>query len=264
MEEVNRYSKEADVAMLRSIFGAVPIVGGLLNEVIFDIRGRVKQERLNAFVDLLTEYFKDKSGFDMSQLDKEDLGDLFEAVIKNVLQTKSKAKHKRYRDILVKNLEHEKFDFTSSSRFLDLIASLEEIEIIILSELKVFNWQFRRDKEDLRLLKQEFESSKESLSKEMQLSAQGYANNKSRIEIEITDIKIRIKEYDAKFTGLESRNDSSYYDIDDIQFAYYKQNLYSKALLIDMGVGTFGYVPFARMGITEFGEQFLQFLEKED
>lgn len=37
---------EAGISLAKSIFNAVPYVGGLLNEVAFDFRSRIKQERI--------------------------------------------------------------------------------------------------------------------------------------------------------------------------------------------------------------------------
>jgi hypothetical protein len=262
MKKLGKYSAEIDVALLRSIFSLVPYVGSVLNEVFFDIRGRVKQERLNKFTELFAEYFTNKPDFDADTLREEDFGDLLEAVLRNVVQTKSEAKHRRYKDILINKIENKKFNFDSSNRFLELVASLEEIEIIILSHHESFDAKFLREKDEFKVLEDEHYSLKQQLNDELKLSLEGHANNKSRVQNDIRLVQNRIKGYVERFAELEVYNTAEFYSIEVSQLDYYKQNLYSKALLIDMGIGTFGYMLFAHMGITEFGKEFLRFLKE--
>ena len=62
---------------LKSGFSAIPFVGGLLNEVVFEYSGRIKQERLNRFVELLQEYFHEKRDLEINveDLKTEDFHD---------------------------------------------------------------------------------------------------------------------------------------------------------------------------------------------
>lgn len=76
-------------------------------------------------------------------------------------------------------------------------------------------------------------------------------------------IQAQIECYKIYFEKLEAYNTAKFYEIGESQLLYHKQNLCSKALLIDTTIGTYGYVPFAYMGITEFGKEFLRFLKKD-
>jgi hypothetical protein len=257
---LNRYSKETDVAVLRSIFSLVPYVGAVLNEVVFDIRGRVKQERLNKFTEMFSAYFTNKPSFDADILKTEDFGDLFEAVMRNVVQTKSEAKYKRYKDMLINKIENKNFDIDNTSRFLELVASLDEAEIRILSGHEVFDSEYLRSKDEFNNIKNELSSLKNKLKEEVNLSLQGYANNKSKVQGDIDVVKNKFDELNVYFDKLQVYNAVSFYNINNEQFMYYKQNLYSKSLLIDIAIGTFDYVAFSYMGITEFGKEFLRFL----
>jgi|LSQX01.3.fsa_nt_gb hypothetical protein len=49
----------------KSALGAIPIVGALLNEVVFDYRGRIKQERCNRFINELAIYMADVNETDI-------------------------------------------------------------------------------------------------------------------------------------------------------------------------------------------------------
>jgi len=60
--------KEAGVSVVRSLFSAVPYAGGALNEIFFDYRSRVKQNRINAFADMLAEFFLEHSDIEPESL----------------------------------------------------------------------------------------------------------------------------------------------------------------------------------------------------
>jgi hypothetical protein len=262
MNELEKYSKNTDVAVLRAIFGAVPLVGTALNELVFDIRGRVKQERLNKFTELFADYFIGKSDFDSDVLKSEDFGDLFEAVLRNVVQTKSEAKYRRYSDILIKQIENKLPNADNSARYLELISVLDEMEILILYNHRVFDTSFKINEERLQSMKEEKRNLNLQYNEQLELSAAGHANDKSRIKSDLDNLKLAIDELEESLSEFKIYREASFYRIPESQFMYYKQNLYSKALLNDSAAGgdTYGYSPFMAMSITEFGKEFLNFL----
>ncbi|SHJ27627.1 hypothetical protein SAMN02745146_2720 [Hymenobacter daecheongensis DSM 21074] len=262
MKELGKYSREADVAVLRLAFNLVPYVGPVLNELVFDIRGRVKQDRLNKFTEMFAEYFIGKPEFDTDALRTEDFGDLFEAVINHVIQTKSEAKHIRYRDILIKKIENTLPDENNSARYLDLVSILNESEIAILDSHRVFDEHYKQDSELLESFRQQKTQLMSQYRDEFKLSIEGHANNKSQVKDNITLVEDGIVNLEAELLVYDVRREAHFYNISEKQFLYYKQNLYSKALLIDSATGgdSYGYTPFAAMGITEFGKEFLEFL----
>ncbi|RYE13945.1 MAG: hypothetical protein EOP45_20415 [Sphingobacteriaceae bacterium] len=262
MEKMEKYSKEIDVAVLRSMFGAIPVVGGALNEVIFDIRGRVKQERLNRFIELLSEFFTNRPDFDAENLKSEDFGDLFEEVLRKVVQTKSSAKHKRYRDVLVNGIETSVFDIDNSSRFLDLISSLEEVEVIILSSYAKYGNELFQVMEEFDSLRENVSSLNQQMREELKLSAAGSANDKTKVMQELSLAKDRMRILEKKKSDLVSFTDCGYYSLNEGKFIFYKQSLCSKALLVDVGAKKFDYQPYRDVEITTFGIEFVSFLTK--
>jgi hypothetical protein len=264
MKNIADVSREADVSMLRLIFGSVPVVGPVLNEVIFDIRGRIKQERLNRFTQMLAEYFIGNPDFDTSILRAEDFSDLLESVLKRVIQTKSESKHKRYRNVLITQIERNFSEIDNSERYLDLISTLNEVEIFILFSHQVFDEGFLLEKEELRSFKRDRESLNLQLKEEVKLSTEGSANDQPKVQADLSEVNKKIKLLEIKLEGFKIYEEASFYSITHNQFNYYKQNLYSKALLVDIGTGTYGHAPFANMGITEFGREFLQFLTADN
>lgn len=47
---------EYSLAALKGLIGAIPYAGTLLNEILFEARSRVKQERVNLFIIEFSEY----------------------------------------------------------------------------------------------------------------------------------------------------------------------------------------------------------------
>ena len=70
--------KEIIVSTAKSIFGIVPFGGAALNELFFEYNGRIKQSRLNNFVEILAESFTEDSNIDLDNIKTEDFNDLFD------------------------------------------------------------------------------------------------------------------------------------------------------------------------------------------
>jgi hypothetical protein len=262
MENITEISTQGDASVLRLLLSGVPILGPVINEVI-EIRGRIKQDRLNKFIEILATGLTGKTEINDAILKTEDFIDLFESVIKRVVQTKSEAKHKRYRDILIKQIENNFSGSDKSDRHLELIATLNEAEIFILFSHKVFDENFLHDKEELNLYKKEKDTLNAQLREEVKLAQEGSANNTSAVKLALENLNERITEIKAKLDDLNIYREAKFYNVPTNEFNYYKQNLYSKALLVDIGIGTFDHIPFSDMVITEFGKEFLRFLMSE-
>ena len=56
MRDKNEVKKQTAAAALRASIAALPLVGGALNEFIFEVRGCIKQERINIFVQAFHAY----------------------------------------------------------------------------------------------------------------------------------------------------------------------------------------------------------------
>ena len=76
--------KATKISINKSLLGALPYVGSMLNEIFFERRSRIKQERLNNFIAELSEYLNNysESDFDPNCINSESFGDIFESIIK--------------------------------------------------------------------------------------------------------------------------------------------------------------------------------------
>ena len=64
--------KEITVSVLKSIFGVIPYGGNALDELFFEYNGRIKQNRLNRFVEILADNFTKDTVINIENIKTED------------------------------------------------------------------------------------------------------------------------------------------------------------------------------------------------
>ncbi len=261
MMEINK--KETLESIIRSGFAAIPYVGQVLTEICFDYRGRIKQNRLNRFTELLFDYFLENPDVDIEDIKTEDFSDLFEWVLKRVVLTKSEKKLERFRDILINKIEKPSYEIDNLELYLDLISNLSETEIKVLYYHRFFNKEYKKDKELLSELEFNLITKKENVDKERDAQRSGYANNLSLALSEYNILEQKINRLKPLINSYDKYRKAEFYEISVDDFLYCKQSLYSKALLVDSGVGAIGVRPFEIMSITVFGQEFVNFIMRE-
>ena len=251
--------KEIGISLLKSVFSNIPYAGQILSEVFFEYRGRRKQNRLNKFTELLSEYFSSNAEINLENLKSEDFSDLLEAVLKRVVDTKSEEKLRRFKDILINSIS-QNIDYDNSERYLDLVKNLSEVEIEILKNHQLFDSKFdeRYDKEKINQeLLIEFEKN---VTFEYELKEKGLANNWENAVSKFKATKNAIRAFKEQNKQVYIYRTATFYNIEEDEFLYSKQKLFSLGLLIDSGSGKFDYKPFQLMSITEFAKKFLYFI----
>ena len=75
-------TKEYGISTLKGIIGAIPFAGTFLNEVAFEARSRIKQERVNHFIEEFSEYMNEHTNGEdnFDTLNTEQIGDIFEEI----------------------------------------------------------------------------------------------------------------------------------------------------------------------------------------
>lgn len=254
MDNIN--TKEIGISTLRSLFAAVPFAGQILNEVAFEYRGRIKQERVNRFIELLSDYFIVDRDTNLENLKSEDFGDLFESVIQRVSKTKSLEKHKQLRNVLVNKIENPLSDISDYETYLDLITGLSEYEIKILSNHQKFDHSYETEKEEINDLKSRTSSISVEVEQHLHLRSKGLDSDYNLLLSKQNRINRQIVTKLENLGSLDEVRRPDYYGLSDYKFMYYKQSLSSRGLLVDSGIGT---KPFELMSITEFGKEFINF-----
>ena len=247
--------KEILTSTAKSLFSLIPYAGTAISELVFDYNGRIKQNRLNKFVEILAEGFTNNSEINIDNIQTENFNDLFEAVIKRVFTTKSELKLKRFKDILFKELINPTNDSEVKDIYLDLITNLSEEELYILYEHRHFDKIYNDELAEKNKIQEKLNLARENKKRETIVIGE------SKFSQIIRTLEAELALINNKHAKFKPFRNSIYYNITEDKFLFYKQRLYSQALLIDSGIGGIGTKAFEIMSITEFGIEFINFIK---
>jgi hypothetical protein len=230
-------SKEILVGLLKAGISNVPYVGGLLNEALFEIRGRIAQKRVNEFTNSFISYIQELGvSINESVITSEEFNDIYILILKHVIETKCEHKLKIFMEILKSNMINI-CESNFKETYLELVVKLDYIEIEILKL---------------------YEDTGRSGSMDIPKGADGcvsMTSSKSCKEI----ILNRIKEYFQELTTIEAEG----------KYEFYICDLMSKSLLIDTkAIGNrwadANIEGLTMLYITDFGKEFLKFIRGKD
>lgn len=256
MEQLDK--KELFNSMAKSIFSIIPFAGTAITELVYEYNGRIRQNRLNKFVEFLSEGFSNENELDIKNIKTEHFNDVFEAVIKRVFTTKSEVKLKRFRDIIIKELRSPHSETELIEIYLELITTLSEEEIIILNEHRHFDKYYNLEITQRNEISDRLNQAIENKKKETIVIGQ------SKFSDTIAKVTAELETINKTHKKIECLRKFDYYNITDEKFLFYKQRLYSKGLLIDSGIGRIGVDTFQMMSITEFGKEFVEFIKESN
>lgn len=254
-------NKQLIESTAKAFFGIIPYAGQSLSEIFFDYRSRVKQDRLNKFLVDFRNYLEESGMTEMPNelLKDEDFGDLFESVIRRVIQTNSKEKIQRFKSILGNFIiYHERNEY--SETFLEIADKINETQICILQSHSLIKTDIRSALAEKEYLSNQMSELNIRLNTAKNRYDKGGAGEYHNLTSEILLLSHRLKEVKKTIQIDASRRDASFYNIDQGEFMFLKQDLYTKGLLLDLGINSIDSKPFEIMGITEFGESFLRFI----
>src|SRR5688572_1675313 len=125
-------AKESAVGVVKAALACVPYVGGLLNEVLFDIRSRLKQERVNTLVQQVAAEIGrlGDAAVDRDYLASEEFSDHLEDLLGKAANTRSDEKRKRFATILVASIQGHRLP-TLGGLYMQILHELEEDELLV-------------------------------------------------------------------------------------------------------------------------------------
>jgi methyl-accepting chemotaxis protein len=254
-------TKEVGNSILKTLFASVPYAGQLFSEIFIEYRSRIKQNRINAFSEMLEVHFSGDTQIDFSKLNRVEFSDLFEAVIQRVVRTDSRQKHERFRGILTNYLETPAQSIDHAETFLDLISSLDEPSIQILKYHHQYDQEFAKYDQREDALQDAIKQEKLRIEKETEEQTR-VMTLLPRSRSQIDSLTRELQQVQEQVKQLSKYRHPSFYKLSDDDFLYLKQILVSKALLREFGVGTRGHVPYFHMRITMFGKQFIRYIKE--
>ena len=129
------YVMKSAESVMRGLVGAIPYVGTALNEAIFDLRARLKQERLEKFVEELASILQtlETDKIDVSYIQSAEFVDFLEDVLIRAAKVRAEEKRRKLAAVLAGRLQHAE-GTSFDDRFLDLLISLSDTQVRILVE----------------------------------------------------------------------------------------------------------------------------------
>lgn len=129
-------AKEIAISAVKSVVGVVPWIGQALNEALFDCRGRIKQERLNAFfsdVAVRVEQLGEEK-IDKQYITTDEFSDFIEQIAKRVADNRNQKKRSIYSSLLIAGVcGHRPPEL--SSTFLGILEEISDSEFELFSTL---------------------------------------------------------------------------------------------------------------------------------
>lgn len=259
IEQINKIAMTESV--VRSILGAVPSIGVLMTEALYDYRFRLRQDRLNQFTEQLKEVIigKDATAQISDRSISDRISDLVEQVLLHVSRTSAKEKHRRFAHVLLDGLAiTEKPDF--EEQFLSLILELNEVQLQILDVHAKFpstvNESFQRlGKEMVTLRDLNSVQRREHDSKN-----KGYANNSDRVDSEVRELKRKVERMQAVRNDSMKLRGEQFYGLSRSDYEILTYSLIGRGLMIDIGVINGEFKPAEILSITAYGLRFLEYL----
>ncbi len=241
-------SLEYGKSTLKGLFGAIPIFGTFINEILFEARSRIKQDRINEFVRELSEYLQSRSQIqiDFSDVDQGNIGDVFEEVLLSVSRTSARHKIEAFKKILYDQIVPNTTKVQDAQRAISITNQISEIQFRILSAfyhtsdlLLRYRSQIsemQHEKSDIIgekiLLAKEIGFMSESSEKE-EVKLNYYKKRLIKLEEKTQNIEELIKRNTGALTDEANPNDHKYFNLDWQIYLLEVQDLISKGLLYD-------------------------------
>jgi len=229
-------------ALIASI-SLIPVVGSAINEVLFDRRSRIKQDRINSFVTELGKSVQkiDESKIDQEYLKSDEFSDIVESTFKKVSEFGTTTRIKRFKNILL-NQTVRKCESSIIETYLNIITTLSEKQLLLLEHYQLNEKNLKRI---YRRLEEE-ESRGSRFIKHMD----------KEVTLENADVEELRKIY--KDFIQEMYVNSGIRKGDDID--YINQDLVSKSLLKDESFTIKNKKPNEILLPTKYSKQFVNFI----
>ncbi|WP_439185843.1 hypothetical protein [Carboxylicivirga taeanensis] len=258
--------QEYGVSTFKGVVGAIPFAGTALNELLFEARSRLKQKRLNNFINNLSEYLAQYSEEDIcsEQLNSDKFSDLFEDILLKVSKTHSQTKLKAFKYLLGNQIVKAK-DIDYAELMFNIVSSLYEKQLPLLYNLaKKISSQYNQLNIDLIELEKRHTILDNDISNEQGM----YNRYGESFRKEIFNLRKEQKEIELLIEktkdDIEKENEpflAATFDCTNSEFHFLINDLSSKGLLIDVGVHH-GANPLKLVEITDLGKDLIDYIEE--
>ncbi len=230
---MNDQIKESLIGITKASISSIPIAGGMLNELLFDIRGRIAQNRINRFIESFLQHLTEIGvTINYDHFTTESFNDIYFSIIRKVTETNSEHKLMIFKKVLASNVDCI-YESSHRETFLDLVLRLDHIQIEIL-----------------RLFRETGRSGSLDIDDGFQGSISEITSKSCKQEIIET-----IKKYQPDMSTLNLEG----------KYEFYICDLISKSLLVDKKTAgntldDLSHDGFTVLYITDYGKEFLNFI----
>lgn len=267
-DEKKEIAIEGGISTLKGLIGAIPFAGTAINEAVFEARGRIKQNRVNNFIEGFAEFLGQFSEdeIQLGQIGKKEFGDFFEELINKVSKTHSKLKIKAFQNLLANQLI-EPQEIQYAELLLDIAGNLQEKQIPILrgfsdnyaSPYTEYSGKLIQEEKKLKQFEDDLKAEYWKLD-----SAEDahFVEEIGELERKIKEQKKYISKTKEQIEETEAPFKASTYDCKTYEFFYLVQDLSNKGLIVDMS-SKYGSEPFDLVEITQLGIDLIEFLKEK-
>lgn len=121
--------------IIKSAIATLPIVGTFINEILFDFRGRLKQNRFNSLVNELNVKLKNinREKVDFAYLRSEEFHDLTLEIFEQATKIREREKHAALAELYVASIiKQSDLDQEINFVFISFIRELTSLQIILI------------------------------------------------------------------------------------------------------------------------------------
>lgn len=133
---------ENSIGVLKGVIGAIPYIGTMINETLFDIKGRIYQNRINSIVNNISERMKtiEEKNIDYSYLKSDDFFDITREIFESSLKIESEEKQKMLANIYVGSIENAiDYHKNRNKLFISFVVALSPFQLTIIKFIKEHN-----------------------------------------------------------------------------------------------------------------------------
>jgi len=258
--------KEYLQSTIKGAIGAIPFAGTLLNEVMFEARSRVKQERVNNFVNELSSYLANLKEGDLKleDLNQEEIGDILEDVFISVSKTSAKHKYDSFKKIIRKQLDPVKSNSDEVLRFVSITNSINAFQFQILTFFSSMSDKVLKYPIDILEIERELPLVEQEIMHDKKRYNKGLSNN---LAMQQSFLKDKQRSINSKRKALSENirvNDHSVYGLTLEEFIVEMQDLIGKGLIFDQAINTNIVKPYSYFGLTKLGRKYIEYVREDN
>lgn len=258
--------KEYGVAVIKGLLATIPFVGTFINEIIFDARSRIKQERVNSFIAEFSNFIEHKSEITqkINKIDEEKFSDVFEEILVSASKTSATYKIAIFKQILVKQFDLCNETTDEAIRFINLTNSITLHQFNILTKFNSLSDKVLLYKVKIIEAENEIAESKPLLQKEIRRATQGSANSRLTYENRINKAEESIRSKTKALNENINPSNNELYGLTREEYLIEIHDLIGKGLIQDLALETSFIKPLELFKITIFGRKYIEYVKEAD